>query len=318
MLESKDLSFRYQNSEAPTVKISHWTTTSASITALVGPSGSGKTTLLKLLSGLLAPAEGEAYWRGAAISPFAYELIPGHPDIKLVHQDYQLPGHQSLLDSLRWPLRYWDTAARDQEIANLIPLLSLDGLEQRKPRELSGGQQQRAAIALGLLESPDLLLLDEPFSHVDAPRKAALRQEVRRRVEAGLTVIFTTHEPEDALALADSIGILSEGSLVQAGDPEEVFHQPISHEIAQLLGPYNHLPAGALTHRAIGFRPSSVILSPSGTYEGKTLGSTFFGMYALVDIALPSGHTLLAQSSRPLAKSLTVRFSLSEDGVVSG
>jgi len=287
--------------------------------ALVGPSGSGKTTLLKIIAGLLPPTAGEPFWKNTSIAPFAHELIPGHPDIQLVHQDYQLPGHQRLLDSFRWPLRYWEETDRDQEIAKLVQLLTLQGLEQRKPRELSGGQQQRAALALGLLEAPELLLLDEPFSHVDAPRKAALRSEIRRRVQKdGLTVVFTTHEPEDALALADEVGILQGGKLAQTGTPEEVYHRPVDETTARLLGPYNQLSPGSLHHKGMGFRPSTVILSHSGNYEAEVVDCTFFGVYTLVRLALPTGQSILAQHATPIASGSKVRFSLNDTGVVWG
>ena len=309
-----DLHFEYPNTPGPTFSGVSFSVPANSITALVGPSGSGKSTLLRLLAGLWPPTTGEMYLEEEAVSPYALELIPGHPDIILVHQDYQIPGHQPLIDSLRWPLRYEEEAKREAEINHLIALLGLDGLAHRKPNELSGGQQQRAALALGLLESPTVLLLDEPFSHVDAPRRRALRADLRRRVaEENLTVIFTTHEPEDALSLADTVGLLDGGQLLQWGKPEEVYHRPPSRQAARLLGPFSVITNPNKQDERLFLRPSAVRISTSGQYHGTVGQSEFHGPYHLTYIHLSATEYLIAAHHQPVAKGTKVQFDIAED-----
>ena len=317
-LSLSDVQFQYAGETELTLHPLSFRIPSGSILGLVGPSGSGKTTLLKLLAGLWPPTAGEIYLEGEPISPYAEELIPGHPEVILVHQDYQLPAHQSLEDSLRWPLRYESPEDQTEEITRLMKLLGLEGLGHRRPRELSGGQQQRAAIALGLLEAPKLLLLDEPFSHVDAPRKAALRQEMLRRVrEEDLTLVFTTHDAEDALVMASQVGLLQGGNLTQLDAPQTVYHHPIHEESASLLGPYNQVAAlDGTPEQQWGFRPVSVQITPEGPHVGKVIAADFFGGYTLVTVEMANGDTLMISHSQPITSGTKIRFRVDLKSVV--
>jgi putative spermidine/putrescine transport system ATP-binding protein len=207
---------------------------------LLGPSGCGKTTLLRILAGLIMPDEGRVLIRGADVT----RTPPYERRIGLVFQNYALFPHMTVRDNVAFGLEA--RRVREPEVSERITralgLLRLSGLERRYPRQLSGGQQQRVALARSLVLNPDVLLLDEPLSNLDARLRQEVREEIRGLVqELGITTVLVTHDQEEALTLADRIVVLEAGAIVQSGAPLDVYRAPRNLFVANFLGEANVL-----------------------------------------------------------------------------
>ena len=208
--------------------------------AVVGPSGSGKTTLLRVLAGLERPDAGEVYLVGRRIT----DLSPEARDIGLVFQDYALFPHLDVAGNVGFGLR--GRADRDRVVKDLLDRFGLTAFARRPVHALSGGQQQRVALARALAPGPRLVLLDEPFSSLDAGLRERVREEVREALKgAGTAAILVTHDQEEALSIADRLAVLHEGRIVQAGPPEEVYLRPKTPFVARFLGHTNLVPGEA-------------------------------------------------------------------------
>jgi len=226
------------------------------ITVVVGPSGSGKSTLIALVAGLLAPAAGRILFAGRDMAG----VPPERRDVGVVFQSYALFPHLSVEDNVafglttrhrRLPRR--DAAARVRELA---ALLELTPLLARRPAELSGGERQRVALARALAPRPSLLLLDEPLSALDASLRRQLRAEVAALLRGlGTTVLYVTHDQEEAMMLADRLVVLQGGRVVQAGAPLELYRRPANPFVAGFLGEANLLPIAAGSRGESGLVP---------------------------------------------------------------
>ncbi|MFP4273602.1 MAG: ABC transporter ATP-binding protein [Paracoccaceae bacterium] len=209
---------------------------------LLGPSGCGKTTNLRMIAGLLDPTEGEILIGGRRMND-----VPIHKrNLGLVFQNYALFPHKTVAENVAFGLNYRDVpkseiASRVQKALDLVQLPQVGG---RFPKELSGGQQQRIALARAIVIEPDVLLLDEPLSALDANLREDMRVELKRiQDQIGVTTVFVTHDQSEALAMSDSIVVMSNGRVEQVGTPEEVYNTPASEFVAQFLGASNILPA---------------------------------------------------------------------------
>jgi putative spermidine/putrescine transport system ATP-binding protein len=229
---------------------------------LLGPSGSGKTTILRLIAGFEAPTAGRVLLAGEDVST----LSPAKRGVGFVFQHYALFPHMSVADNVGYPLRMRRVgkAERRQRVGRALELVQLEGLEERLPRELSGGQQQRVAFARALVFDPGVLLMDEPLGALDRGLRIELQDELRRvHRETGVTVLYVTHDQEEALVLSDRIGVLRDGKLLQEGAPRELFERPRDEFIARFFGECNLLADG--TAGTIVVRPASLhIGSPNG------------------------------------------------------
>jgi spermidine/putrescine ABC transporter ATP-binding subunit len=213
---------------------------------LLGASGSGKTTLLRAIAGFVQPALGRIVLDGIDLGP-----LPAHRrPVNTMFQSYALFPHRSVAANIGFGLRQQrrpraEIAARVDE---MLALVSLNGLAARRPHQLSGGQQQRVALARSLAPNPRLLLLDEPLSALDRNLRAETRTElVRLQKRLGTTFILVTHDQEEALTMADRIGVMQDGRMAQVGTPAEVYEQPTSRFVAEFLGAANILPATVRT-----------------------------------------------------------------------
>lgn len=205
--------------------------------ALLGPSGSGKTTLLRAIAGLCPVARGSVSLRGVEVSAPGKLLAPEHRRIGVVFQDLALFPHLDVTGNVAFGLTTLDRSERTARVAELLGRFELSGLSGRRPHELSGGQQQRVAIARALAPQPDLLLLDEPFSSLDADLRARLRVDIHAVLrEIGVTALLVTHDHAEALAFADRIGVLVDGRMRQWADPRTVYHQPSDATVAAFVG----------------------------------------------------------------------------------
>ncbi|MCB1462695.1 MAG: ABC transporter ATP-binding protein [Nitratireductor sp.] len=209
---------------------------------LLGPSGCGKTTTLRMIAGLLDPTEGEIMIKGRRVND-----VPIHKrNLGLVFQNYALFPHKTIAENVAFGLKYRgvpkDEAKR--RVQDALDLVQLPDVGERYPRQLSGGQQQRIALARAIVIEPDVLLLDEPLSALDANLREDMRVELKRIQERiGVTTIFVTHDQSEALAMSDQIVVMSEGRVEQVGPPEEVYNTPASEFVANFLGASNILDA---------------------------------------------------------------------------
>ena len=213
------------------------------ITALLGPSGCGKTTTLRLIAGLERPDAGVVELGDRVLSGNGAFVAPERRRIGLVFQDYALFPHKDVAGNVGYGLPRGSSPSR---VGELLELVGLGGAAGRHPHELSGGQQQRVALARALAADPAAILLDEPFSNLDASLRDRMRREVRRiLLEAGATAIFVTHDQEEALSLAETVAVMREGRIEQVGAPEEVYERPASRWVAEFLGEAEILPGTA-------------------------------------------------------------------------
>ena len=206
------------------------------ILALLGPSGCGKTTLLRVVAGLEVPDAGRVFLEGREITA----LPPEKRGIGFVFQDYALFPHLTALGNVAFGLKGKDRLARARKALERVGMTLF---QDRRPGELSGGQQQRVALARALAPGPKLVLLDEPFSSLDAGLRAATREEVRKVLkETGTAALLVTHDQEEALSFADRLGVMRGGEILQVGTPAEVYLRPKTPFVAQFLGRTNLLP----------------------------------------------------------------------------
>ncbi len=210
--------------------------------SLLGPSGCGKTTSLRMLAGFITPDGGDIKLGGSSILPLGAE----HRPTAMVFQRYTLWGHMNVFHNVAFGLKLRKISQTEikTRVAEMLELVGLAGYETRMPSQLSGGQQQRIALARALVVRPQVLLLDEPLSSLDARLRVALRDEIRaiqRRL--GITTVFVTHDQEEALAISDRIAVMNDGLLHQVASPSLLYAQPKTLFAAQFIGSMNFLPA---------------------------------------------------------------------------
>ena len=213
-----------------------------SFTTLLGPSGCGKTTILRMISGLETPTSGDILIGEKRIND-----VPIHQrNLGLVFQNYALFPHRTIGENIAFGLKYRDVPKSEvaRKVTNALDIVRLPGVEDRYPTQLSGGQQQRIALARAIVIEPDVLLLDEPLSALDANLREDMRVELKAiQDRIGVTSIFVTHDQSEALAMSDKIIVMSAGRVEQIGAPEEVYNTPASEFVASFLGASNLLDA---------------------------------------------------------------------------
>src|SRR5215468_5808728 len=209
---------------------------------LLGPSGSGKSTLLRAVAGLSGVDHGRISLHGRDVTHVAARKR----GVGLVFQNYALFRHMTVADNIEFALRVRRMKARERRKrrAELLRLVALEGMDERLPAQLSGGQQQRVAVARALAHKPEVLLLDEPFGALDAKIREELRRTIRQvQRELGITTVLVTHDQEEAFALADTIGVMNLGRLLEMGRPDELYTRPATRFVATFLGAANLLLA---------------------------------------------------------------------------
>jgi iron(III) transport system ATP-binding protein len=260
--------------------------------ALLGPSGCGKTTTLRLIGGLETPDSGRITLRGKDIT----DLPTEKRGIGIVFQDYALFPHLSVRDNVRFGLRGLPRAEAEARAQQMLDLVGLGGLGGRKPHALSGGQQQRVALARTLAVAPPVVLLDEPFSNLDAAMRVETRQEVRGLLKrTGAAAILVTHDQEEALALADRIAVMEKGRVLQIATPDEIYRNPATRFVASFIGRSNLVSGtaeGMAAETALGrlplsraangsvtlaVRPEQVMIEPDAAGPAAVVGREFRG-----------------------------------------
>ena len=224
---------------------------------LLGPSGCGKTTTLRCVAGFEKPTDGSIDFLGQD-----YTALPPFPrNTGMVFQSYALFPHMSIFENVAYGLRIRKTPKKDikERVDRIIQLVGLEATQKRKPSELSGGQQQRIALARALVYDPELLLLDEPLSNLDAKLRVYMREEIRRiQQQARVTTIYVTHDQEEALSISDRIAVMHDGKVSHVGLPDEIYENPNSIRVADFIGQANFLDCAVKNNGA------TVLTFPSG------------------------------------------------------
>jgi iron(III) transport system ATP-binding protein len=319
LLELRRVGKRFADDRPPAVDDLSLSLEAGRILALLGPSGCGKTTTLRLIAGFEVPDAGEIALGGRLVARTGDGGVPPEErSVGVVFQDYALFPHLNVEANVAFGVSRLPRAERRARVARMLELVGLEALASRYPHELSGGQQQRVATARALAPAPTLLLLDEPFSNLDADLRAQMRDEVQRLLRAtGTTAIFVTHDQEEAFTIADEVGVLNQGRLEQLDAPETIYHHPATPFVAEFVGAADFLPGlvtpqgivteigvfGNVEGREPGekvrvmIRPDDVTFVPDAAGEAILLQRYFRGSENLYCLGLPSGHRV--HSSQP-------------------
>jgi ABC-type Fe3+/spermidine/putrescine transport system ATPase subunit len=244
----RDLSKVYPKTEAASVDHVELSIKAGSLFALLGPSGCGKTTTLKMIAGLLEPTAGDISFDDRVVTRVPSE----RRSAAMVFQKPLLFPNMTIGENVGFGLRMrkLDPAVVRERVSRMLELVRLPGVHDRRPGELSGGQEQRISLARALVTNPDVLLLDEPLSQLDANLRVEMRDLVRQiQREVGVTTIFVTHDQEEAVMLADRIALMLDGRLLQVDDPANFYQQPISMEVARFFGARNFIPGQVVDGR---------------------------------------------------------------------
>ncbi|MGQ0429845.1 MAG: ABC transporter ATP-binding protein [Gammaproteobacteria bacterium] len=315
-LELRELSKRFAG--VPAVDALTLTVGAGRIGCLLGPSGSGKTTVLRCIAGFERPESGEILAGGERLSAPGAWVPPERRRIGMVFQDYALFPHLDALANVAFGLRDSDAGARRQRALEMLALVGLADQAGSMPHELSGGQQQRVALARALAPRPRLVLLDEPFSNLDAEVRMELAQQVRGALVAeGATALLVTHDQREAFAISDEIGVLRAGRLEQWAVPWDLYHSPATRFVADFVGEGTFIegtvigpgrvatelgviegqltverPAGARVDLLL--RPDDVIHDDASDLRAEVIERAFRGAEFRYKLRLPSGATALS------------------------
>ena len=295
---------------------------------LLGPSGCGKTTTLRMIAGYIVPDAGTIHVNGRLISAPGNVVPPDQRGMGMVFQNYAVWPHKTVYENVVFGLKVRRTPAAEtkKKVADALGLVNLTGLEQRYPNELSGGQQQRVALARSLVVEPEILLLDEPLSNLDAKLREQMRVELKRlQRRTGITFVYVTHDQAEALALSDHVAVIHGGRLQQYGTPQDVYARPANRVVADFMGLVNLVPAkvtgtqdrtgtieaaGGLKLEVplpdgiktgdnveVSIRPENIHLKATGNAPHATITErTFLGNISEYYASLDSGPTLRVQT----------------------
>ena len=288
------------------------------ICAVVGESGSGKTTLIRLIAGLEELDTGEIFIEDNLVASIKKNTAPEKRDVGMVFQEYALFPHLTVLENVVYGIK--KSTSKKNIAIETLNLVGLKGYEKRYPHELSGGQQQRVALARALAPKPSVLILDEPFSNLDAMMRYHLRNEVFNIIKkTGVTAIFVTHDTQDALAVADEILILQHGRLVQKDEASALYKKPQSIYVASLFGNTVQLNKGLQTafkcplkeNCCHAIRNESLTVNQDCDYvsEAEILKRTFLGTHSQLLLKLDNGEHLTVVTREPvLGKTIKIGF----------
>ena len=260
----------------------------AELVTLLGPSGCGKTTILRTVGGFLTADGGKVILSGKDIA----NLPPEKRPTAMVFQNYNLWPHMNVFENLAFGLKLRKIPRKtiEKDVAEFLALFSLEGNEKKYPGQLSGGQQQRVATARALILKPEILLMDEPFSALDAKIRVQMREELKRiQMELKITVLFVTHDQEEAMSISDRIVVMSRGKFEQTDTPAEVYDRPKNRFVAEFMGDMNFLCDGRGGFIAV--RPENITLGPagSGQLRGKIVTVMVLGHFLEINMDTPQG-----------------------------
>ena len=258
------------------------------VMGLLGPSGCGKTTLLRIIAGLIEPDSGRVMFDGKDVT----DVPPERRNVGMVFQNYALFPHMTVQDNIAFGLKMRKAPVDviERRVKEVMELVGLEEHAKKRPKELSGGEQQRVALARAIAPEPDILLLDEPLSALDAKLRISLRSEIRRiQREVGITAVYVTHDREEAMAVSDRMAVMCSGRVEQVGEPLDIYRNPKNSFVASFLGDANLIPVDEWKKglsdafgmpegegEYVFFRPADCEISDEGV-EGKVISTEHSG-----------------------------------------
>ncbi|MCR6662582.1 MAG: ABC transporter ATP-binding protein [Luteimonas sp.] len=286
------------------------------IGCLLGASGCGKTTALRAIAGFEPVQAGRIVLDGALLSSVGHALPPEHRGVGMMFQDYALFPHLDVAANVAFGLRGMARAARQARVMEMLGLVGLADEARVFPHELSGGQQQRIALARALAPAPKLLLLDEPFSNLDVDTRERLAVELRGILKAaGITALLVTHDQAEAFVVADAIGVMDRGRILQWADAATLYRAPADRFVAGFVGRGSVVPTAALGLSGDGdvlLRPHGLVPDVAGGIVGEVVSVSFRGPGHVVQLRLEGGHLveadIAADSIAPVGASMTLRL----------
>ena len=312
------------------------------LVTLLGPSGCGKTTTLRLIAGLEFASSGRIEIGDRDVT----RLPPTERDVSMVFQSYALFPHMTVMQNVSYGLKFSGfpkAEAQDRAVAGL-ELVGLRGLDDRLPSELSGGQQQRVAVARALVLEPQVLLFDEPLSNLDAKLRRQVREDIRAiQQDLRLTVVYVTHDQEEALAVSDEIVVMRDAAIAQMGSPRELFNEPVSQFVADFIGEANIVPCEILSvhgetaevsvagyrfslasrglksgSATMAVRPSHLLIGATNGFPARVTKSTYVGVRMEYTIQADFGELFAIQDDvlSPLDTGDEVRLGFASSGPV--
>jgi putative spermidine/putrescine transport system ATP-binding protein len=299
-LQIKDMTKKYDNGDG--VEHIDLDIYEGEIVTLLGPSGCGKTTILRTIGGFLDVTAGDILVDGQSI----VKLPPEKRPTAMVFQSYNLWPHMTIYENLAFgmKLRKIPKETIDKDIKNILDLVHMPGCEKKYPNQLSGGQQQRIAIARSLLLKPSLLLLDEPFSALDAKIRQQMREELKKiQSDLGITVVFVTHDQEEAMALSHRIVVMNKGKFDQVGTPEEIYDKPATLHVAGFIGEMNFVERDG---KILAVRPEDITVKLGNEGDLPALVRTIMllGHYVVMTAEDSKGEIIKCFIDRELAEQL--------------
>lgn len=317
ILELRSVSCAYEP-HRPAIHDISFSASEGEILCLLGPSGCGKTTILRAIAGFERVRSGEIFLSGRLVSSPSETVPTEVRRVGMVFQEYALFPHLRVADNIAFGLRQQSRAERNDRVQEMLHLTGLEGFERRYPHELSGGQQQRVALARALVQSPVVLLLDEPFSNLDPDMASRMRQDLHvllRRMKT--TTILVTHDHEEAFAMADRIAVLNKGALEQMDTPEQIYHVPATPFVADFVGQADFIPGTVKeglvetelgpfpntlrsregTSMVVMIRPDDLHLFPNKSAGCRIVSRQFRGSENLYTIRLASGQLVHCSES---------------------
>ncbi|HLU62368.1 MAG TPA: ABC transporter ATP-binding protein [Gammaproteobacteria bacterium] len=335
LLEIDDLALRYEAGPLVVEGLS-LRLEAGEIGCLLGPSGCGKTSVLRAIAGFESPCAGEIRLGGECVAAAQRHVPPERRGVRVVFQDFALFPHLTVLENVAFGLRQLARGARHAAALEMLAVVRLPDLADRYPHELSGGQQQRVALARALVTRPRLILLDEPFSSLDTELREELAVEVRDILRSqGATALFVTHDQHESFALADRIGVMHSGHMVQWDTAYNLYHRPVSRFVADFVGQgvfiSGRMAADGRVQTALGtprsraehvlppgtevdvlLRPDDVVHDDGAPMKAVVVKKVFRGATILYTLRLPDGTEILSlvpsHHDHPLGEAIGVRL----------
>lgn len=309
LLEINNLYFSYSQ-EKPLFQNLNLRFEEGRIIALAGESGCGKSTLLSLIYGLLDWQNGEIIFDGEKLMGPKGNLVPGEAKMKFVAQNFDLMPYATVAENVGKFISNINLTKKKETVSELLEVVGLEDFANILPKYLSGGQQQRVAIARALSVLPKLLILDEPFSNLDFPRKIELREKLFRYVkQQNISLVISTHELQDIIPWLDEIVVLQNGAIVQEGDPEKAFKNPCNPYVAKLFGEVNIFNDNEVTDfgiRKFSYYPKEIKISENGI-EAEVLESRFAGNHYWNKIMVKNKELIIYTDQR-IENSVNITF----------
>lgn len=314
ILDIENLECRYD--QLSVVKGFDLALTEGEIGCLLGPSGCGKSTVLRAIAGFQEVQQGTIKLNNVTVSSTQTSLVPEKRKVGMVFQDYALFPHLSVEANIGFGLHKLQKSEREAKVSRMLELVSLGDLAKRFPHELSGGQQQRVALARALAPEPQLILLDEPFSNLDAELRKKLSLDVRRILkELNISAILVTHDQQEAFAVSDNVGVIKDGHILQWDSPFNLYHEPVNRFVATFIGNGCFVKGKIQTPASVDselggisgnrdyswptgtavdvlIRPDDIVFDSESTLKAQVIGKTFAGTSTLYRLRLPSGTAI--------------------------